>query len=136
MNAIAKSLIVGGMLISSAAYAASNWKVIGTSSTKNPACVQTVSVDTGSWHQSNGVVTAWTKFSNKKEKACHSEKEKEVRYQEQFDCNVRRTRLVHYHITHWDNSTDSGELVGDWSSVVPDTVGEATMDFVCAHLPK
>jgi hypothetical protein len=89
---------------------------------------QTSYVDSASLRRAGDVVRAWEKTTYP---PTNPKKWKEVKSLSEFDCASRQSRVLTLTVYFTDGNNETENKVTEWKYVVPETVGESILDFVC-----
>jgi hypothetical protein len=90
---------------------------------------QTSYVDVSSFRRDGNVVRAWEKAIYS---ATNNRNWREARTLSEFDCSSKQTRILTITVYFKDGKVETESAGTDWRYVVPDTVGDSILDFVCA----
>ena len=127
-------------MFASAAYAA-NWvRVVNNYHLSDqPKCAMNIDIDTSTWTYDGDVVQAWDRTTyGPSHSTCPNIKFQEAKVLSIYDCRTKKLHLTYGHSTDWNGQVKGTKIDddNDWIVVVPDTTGDAILNFVCAHNPN
>lgn len=129
------------LTLASTAHAA-NWVHVSTDINDNKRYIDTDSIQTHRFSGGGDYKTFWNKweYSNTQKQDYPPYKSyNEVKAFEYYDCTAKRMEVesVHYYLNGQPVSSSSDYVPtsssATWDRVVPDSVGEGKLDFVCRY---
>ena len=114
----------------------SNWTtIVNKSFVDEPKCSVTDQIDQSTWTKNGSYgVIAWSKETiSPNHSECSKNPYRVILLQSNYDCNNRQFQFLQYSSEDWDGNAGSAHIDnGDWISVIPNSLAEAELNFVCS----
>jgi hypothetical protein len=130
--------IVGTVLTCASVAYASDWVNVGTANIpQHPKCVAPYAIDTATWKHTDNVLTAWGKEEYGPNYAACGGTYRVASTKTDYDCDNRTYHNLYIMVETWAGVRSSEDVSdGPTDPVIPDSVGESELDFVCNALAK
>lgn len=136
-----RSFVIIALIITSHTQAA-NWVYVGTDSSSNKFYIDTDSIDTHRFTAGGNYKTAWEKLEfatpKRQDYSPYQSYNESIDFW-YYDCQAKKLDIEISHDYFNGQPIDSSKYTvsthssASWHRVVPDTVSEAKLDFVCNH---